>query len=61
MPGSRTPQDQLWTRDLAPIVVLPSAMLTESASWITTSFVAQWLTYTLPCQRFDGHLAVHDA
>ena len=61
MPGSRTPQDRLWTRDLSSMVVLPSAMLTASASWITTSFVAQWLAYALPCQRFDLHLAVHDA
>lgn len=61
MPGSRTPQDRIWTRDLAPIVVLPSAMLTASASWMQTSFVAQWLAYAHPCQRFDGHLAMHDA
>ena len=61
MPGSRTPQDRLWTRDLAPLDVLPSAMLTASASWITTAFVAQWLAYALPCQRFDLHLAMHAA
>lgn len=61
MPGSRTPQDRLGTRDLAPINVLPSAMLTASASWMQTSFVAQWLAYAHPCQRFDVHLAMQDA
>ncbi len=50
MPGSQTTQGRAGTRALAPAHV--AFCLFESIGTPNRIFAAQWLAYTLPCQRF---------
>jgi hypothetical protein len=55
MPGSQTTQGRSGTRVYAPARVAFCHF--ESISTPEEIFAAQWLAYTLPCQRFAHTLA----
>ncbi len=59
MPGSQTTQGRTDTRVCAPVHV--AFCLFESIGTPDGIFAAQWLAYTLPCQRFVHNLASIDA
>ena len=59
MPGSQTTQGRAGARALAPAHV--AFCLFESIGTPDGVFAAQWLAYTLPCQRFVHTLTGIDA
>ena len=59
MPGSQTTQGRTDTRAHAPARV--AFCLFESIGTPEGIFAAQWLAYTLPCQRFAHGLTAMNA
>ncbi len=60
MPGSQTTRGQTGTRSRAPVRV--AFRFNDSVGTPEkVTFVAQWLAYTYPCQRFVLYLTTHHA
>jgi hypothetical protein len=60
MPGSATPPGRAGAREYAPFRGAFRSRNSVGAQ-ILVSFVAQWLAYALPCQRFDRRLTATPA